>query len=247
MKKEAELDNLFRDWMQAHRQNAESDCFVHENSFRYFAVDGPVDWGEWESTDKQRKILYILREPNWSAVYDSIRSGEDICGESSNGNDDDTLWKKKDDFIVEDFWFRRVVLGEGRGYKGGLIGSRLCAMQNAALSGEADTYDRSWQSLKSAAYMNLSKCGGLSAMGRTGRKRMQNYCGIFASNIKREIELLDPGLIVCCGTYQELMHIVGYDGGAEVIDMPHPSRRCTNQAYLKLFSERTEPHRSSLP
>ncbi len=64
-------------------------------------------------------------------------------------------------------------------------------------------------------YMNLNKRGGY---GHTENKPLRTYVGQYSEYIKRQVEIMDPDIILCCGCYDVFMkELYG--------DERHPGRR----------------------
>lgn len=58
------------------------------------------------------------------------------------------------------------------------------------------------------------------------------YASITGKLLKKELDIIQPKVIVCCGTYNEfLYHVPDFDG--PVIRMPHPGARMRTKAMLE--------------
>ena len=91
-------------------------------------------------------------------------------------------------------------------------------------------------SLKSVAYMNLNKRGGIAkANNKVIRGYLEKY---YEAYIKKEIEIINPKIIaVCCGNHgfvRELKEKLKKDfGGVTVKFYYHPAARKRTEDYLK--------------
>ena len=105
------------------------------------------------------------------------------------------------------------------------------------------------------AYINLNKLGGGSL--ESTFKLCDYYCEIFSPFIKKEIEIIAPNIIVCCGTYHYIKEmLVGSDKkypdkkynntvagfidnkGRKIIKIWHPSYRKSYKNYMAEFIKR---------
>lgn len=109
--------------------------------------------------------------------------------------------------------------------------------------------------LSNVAYVNLKKGNGRSYSTWSDLKR---YAGNDRDFLNEQIEMLDPDVIVCCGTYRVYAELVcdgeippgsqnvpvrNIDNGRIVIDWPHPSRRCSPDSDFFEFKERCKKER----
>ena len=84
------------------------------------------------------------------------------------------------------------------------------------------------------AYTNMNKVRG-------GTQSGDQYWQLANSDIsgeilRKEIEILQPKVIVCCGTYREFIHHVPCFEGI-VVDMPHPGARKRKLDMLALLAQ----------
>lgn len=180
---------------------------------------------------QSKKVLYILREAN---------------GNSSKETDHGR--------VVDEnrFWFKECVES---GTLGNIIFKRIAAMQAII---QADNALEHRYLLQQIAYMNLNKRGGGSSVDW---KVLNRYVIAYKEYIKDEIRMLQPDVIVCCGTYWPLIDNVldlyksngvkQWQSGDErdlridteidghkctIINMYHPSSRMSDVNYLKRFN-----------
>lgn len=209
--------------------------------------DGEYDWSETgiakESftidgvidegiwNQQSKKVLYILREAN---------------GNSSKETDHGR--------VVDEnrFWFKECV---ENGTLGNIIFKRIAKMQAII---QADNALEHRYLLQQIAYMNLNKRGGGSSVDW---KVLNKYVNAYKKYIRDEIRMLQPDVIVCCGTYWPLIDNVldlykpngvkQWQSGDErdlridteidghkctIINMYHPSSRMSDVNYLKRFN-----------
>lgn len=219
----SEITTLFDYWEKVQECDPNYDDQTTGIHISSFTEDGIVDKNKWETTEKGKKVLYILREANGSRSI--------VDGKVDKGN----------------FWFKECI--ENNIGLDNRIFKRIVQMQKIIEVKGNDT-----EVLKQTAFMNINKRGGLSAVDW---KVLNNYAITYKDFIKKEIEIIDPDIIVCCGTYWTLVdQIYGvYDKQQEewkdrwvytyklklnnkdvvVYNMWHPSARKSNEGYTKRF------------
>ncbi len=137
-----------------------------------------------------------------------------------------------DDFKEDYFWLQDVA--NGADHK--ILSRRISIMTNAYFENKFDDTDKNRDNLKKIAYMNINKHGGSS---RTNAKELQAYATDYKEYIKREIELIDPHFIVCCGklVYEIITNILGAKiDNSKVIEVYHPSYFfISDKKYLERF------------
>jgi len=209
------LPELFFWWREAHKLECDDSTAKYREYKDEFAEDGYICENEWNNTDK--KVLYILKEPNWE-------------GYTSNKNKQEN--DKKDDM----FWFRKVVLNKGKldgKTQGGHIGSKLRRLQRAIDKDEYDFNNLNWDVLRKTAYMNLSKRGGGSHLCKDDKERLHKYCEKYKLFIEEEIKILKPTIIVCCGTF-DFIDKAGINLIVKPVKLPHPSRG-SNKGFVEMY------------
>ena len=94
------------------------------------------------------------------------------------------------------------------------IFQRIIAIQNiikARLDGNIKneyTYSDFNEIKKQIAFMNINKRGGSSS---TDFKELNKYAEKYKEFIKREIEIINPDYIICCGSYWQIIdHVYDY-------------------------------------
>lgn len=92
------------------------------------------------------------------------------------------------------------------------------------------------------AYTNMNKVRGGSQSG------MQYWqmatMDISGEILREEIAILQPKIIVCCGTYREFIHHIPHYSGI-VIDMPHPGARKNKLDMLRTLASQLLPKLSN--
>lgn len=133
------------------------------------------------------------------------------------------------------FWLQDVANGADPK----ILSRRILIMTNALFSNDFETVKKdrdSYNILEKIAYMNINKRGGGS---RTNAKELQAYATDYKEYIKREIELIDPHFIVCCGklVYEIITNILGAKiDNSKVIEVYHPSYFfISDKKYLERF------------
>lgn len=84
----------------------------------------------------------------------------------------------------------------------------LAILCNAVLSGKKDASKKGWDVLKNCAYININKRGGHSSCDDNS---LAAYANDYQKYIRKQIELIDPDVIVCCSetAYNLLTKTVG--------------------------------------
>lgn len=130
-----------------------------------------------------------------------------------------------------DFWLKRVYEKEELPR---LFGTRIIAMANAALHNNFESYDKNADILESVAFMNINKRGGAL---RSSDKDLKKYAKSYCDEIKSEIEIISPDIIVCCGDIiRQIIESTVDTNRYKVCTVRHPSYfRISNETYLKEF------------
>ena len=112
-------------------------------------------------------------------------------------------------------------------------------MTNAYYDNNFSCVNKSLDNLQKIAYMNINKSGGSS---RTNTTKLWEYANYHKDYILKEIELIDPNLIVCCGklVYEIITDILGTKiNDHKVIEVYHPSYyRISDKEYLQRFNDK---------
>lgn len=210
MKKLKNMSELFDNWKyaQEHSEVAIECMNKRKISVKSFCIDGYIDERSWEKGDK---ILFVLREAN-GAHATEMDGGNIIVG---NGKD-------------ESFWIKNEIMSQN----GKHMPVMLKKLENVCLcfqgSGKSQ-HKESGTLLKQTAFMNINKMGGYSSVHWPTLKK---YAEQFKDYIKREIDIIDPKIIVCCGTKWLLKEKVYSEeewetlaSKCKIYDLSHPARR----------------------
>ncbi|MCI6165330.1 MAG: hypothetical protein MR675_09145 [Lachnospira sp.] len=175
------LEDLFNVWQA--EQAKEKEYKNTKVDIKSFSRDGFVDEKMWKSQIlNEKRVLYIAREAN--------ATGQRFV---DNGRfylrDEESARKKK-------------------------IFQRIIAMQNiinARLDGNVKneyTYSDFNETKKQIAFMNINKRGGSSF---TNFEELNNYAEEYKEFIKKEIYIINPDYIICCGSYWQIVdHVYDY-------------------------------------
>ena len=165
------IEELFELWQKAHREESERDYFGTNIPKGAFLPDGIIDYDKYKKSNI--KVLLIAKEANWYLK--------------------DKEYDEKMGFDM--FWHREVAFGNGNVHET-QFSKRLSMLANAVIKNDYKTVNKSHEALKSVAVMNLNKRGGYAyCVWDT----LNTYVKKYRCFIKREIELLNPDIIVCCG------------------------------------------------
>lgn len=200
------LGELFSCWAEEERNEPDEEyAEYHKRNDvpkNNFCIDGFIDKESYDSAKK--KVLFIAKEshigPNVEIPY----------SESEN----------------KEFWASREVR------KAKQEGAKL---KNTFLKGMAMLYndylcdrdpqntapDKSTDNLSDVAFMNLNKRGGyVYCVWKT----LCTYVEKYAVYIRKEIEIIDPDLVVCCGQgVRDLVDRFELAKGRKVVTAYHPS------------------------
>lgn len=197
----AELEKLFDEWRKRHISEDYSNDKISKNkiSKNNFIPDGIIDEASYMQSPK--KILFIAKEA--------------ACLKEEN-----TIEKNFETAQNDGFWCRRVVLGEEGGTR---FSSGLALLANAILNENFETPEKDISALRYVAFMNINKRGGFTSCQTD---RLDTYVEKYKDLIDREIKIISPDIIVCCG-----MGVRGRLSGVDsckslpVLEVYHPSAR----------------------
>lgn len=197
----AELEKLFDEWRKRHISEDYSNDKISKNkiSKNNFIPDGIIDEASYMQSPK--KILFIAKEA--------------ACLKKGN-----TIEKNFETAQNDGFWCRRVVLGEEE--RGTRFFSGLALLANAILNENFETPEKDISALRYVAFMNINKRGGFTEC----ETDLDAYVEKYKDLIDREIKIISPDIIVCCG-----MGVRGCLSGVDsckslpVLEVYHPSAR----------------------
>ena len=202
----AELEKLFDEWRKRHISEDYSNDKISKNkisknkiSKNNFIPDGIIDEASYMQSPK--KILFIAKE---AACLDKKKKTAEENFEAAQ---------------KDGFWCRRVVL-EGEG--GTRFASGLALLANAILNENFETPEKDISALRYVAFMNINKRGGFTEC----KTKLSDYAKNYKDLIDREIKIISPDIIVCCG-----MGVRGCLSGVDsckslpVLEVYHPSAR----------------------
>lgn len=190
----AELEKLFVEWRKRHISEDYSNNEISKNNF---IPDGIID--EASYMQSPTKILFIAKE---AACLKKTKTAE----------------KNFETAQKDGFWCRRVVLGEEGGTR---FSSGLALLANAILNENFETPEKDISALRYVAFMNINKRGGFT---ECKTKLLRDYAQNYKDLIDREIKIISPDIIVCCG-----MGVRGRLSGVDsckslpVLEVYHPS------------------------
>ena len=172
------INELFKIWKQQHA----NDENIHKNmpKTQYpeaFIRDGIPYPQEYFSQPKEKRVLFVLKESN-TTKSDEQSSATDFSLDS------DAL-----------DWYRQIVDGtkDTTPFLRTKLAQAFIAITNTDFHGR-EVSER--EAIKRIAVINLNKRGGV---GRAHGNKIINYTKDYNNYIKKQIELIDPKYIVCCG------------------------------------------------
>lgn len=192
----AELDELFEEWRERH----EAENYDGENiSKSNFIPDGIIDEASYMQSPK--KILFIAKEA--------------ACLKKGN-----TIEKNFENAQNDGFWCRRVAFGDAKAKKG-RFSPGLALLANAILNENFETPEKDISALRYVAFMNINKRGGF-----TSCPGLDAYVKKYKDLIDREIRIISPDIIVCCGIgVRDCLSGVDFCKSLPVLEVYHPSAR----------------------
>lgn len=174
------LDELFIAWKEFQTNDGLYNVFnkyCKNIAPTAFAGDGIVDNVIFQKTGY--KVLYILNESNADAYVD-ITS-------------DQSKWSFDSNF--------RDFAKSGEKWKPSYLLTKICEMQRIILQNELGVKINIQQSALAFAVMNLNKRGGGKQIsGSYLKEYFKPYVEKHTDFIKKEVEIINPDLIVWCGT-----------------------------------------------
>lgn len=207
--KTEELNELFEEWIENQKDKIEKGKKLH----KFFAKDGIICEEEYRKSGT--RILFILKEPNIM---------KDLIDE--NYDDDQRIFyndffnnKFYDEINIEDGNRELKAIRNDTLIKRGILEvkeneneknyyypfdnipvkqkEKIARMAEYIINRKiTDNYDDLKNALKQVAFMNLNKSGGYAD---SDKNYFLSYCEKFSSNICKEIEIIDPQIIVLIG------------------------------------------------
>ena len=163
-----------------------------------FIPDGIIDEASYMQSPK--KILFIAKEA--------------ACLKEGN-----TIEENFEAAQNDGFWCRRVVLGEEGGTS---FSSGLALLANAILNENFETPEKDISALRYVAFMNINKRGGFTEC----ETDLDGYAKNYKDLIDREIRIISPDIIVCCGMgVRDCLSEVDACKSLPVLEVYHPSAR----------------------
>lgn len=180
------------------KRHISEDYSNNEISKNNFIPDGIID--EASYMQSPTKILFIAKEA--------------ACLKKGN-----TIEKNFEIAQNDGFWCRRVVLGEEK--RGTGFSSGLALLANAILNENFETPEKDISALRYVAFMNINKRGGF-----TSCPGLDAYVKKYKDLIDREIRIISPDIIVCCGIgVRDYLSGVDFCKSLPVLEVYHPSAR----------------------
>lgn len=219
-----EIENLFAEWQAM--QQKESNYEASEIAKDSFTYDGVIDPPEYAK--QVTKYLFISKESNIKNKKEQrpFRADGDI------------------------FWLRDVCFQK---QKPKTFSKRLAMLANAIYSLDFERVNKCHDILNKVAFMNLNKRGGLSeskpktntdkSKGKTNTHKSkgktipeyEKYTIKYAGFIKREIDMIEPDIIICCGSgLRDLLGKIGICSPRyTIIEVYHPSYPRSDKYHLE--------------
>ena len=202
-----DLDELFRCWRKAHCDESEEEYKKYGDKLvrkESFTIDGFIDERAfWEC---EKRILLIAKESNECGK----RPPENSATKCASGNS---------------FWMRNMLKdGKTNRFINGL--AVLC---NGLINPESEEPCANTDVLNNAAFMNINKRAGFS---RSNPVTISGYFCNYKEYIRREIQLIDPTYIICCGKGIKGLVEKVFDKQDIIFESIHPSMRFLSRKVL---------------
>ena len=112
-----------------------------------------------------------------------------------------------------------MVLGEEK--RGTSFSSGLALLANAILNENFETPEKDISALRYVAFMNINKRGGFT---ECKTKLLRDYAQNYKDLIDREIKIISPDIIVCCGSgVRTCLSNIDSCKSVPVLEVYHPS------------------------
>lgn len=196
----AELEKLFDEWRKRHISEDYSNDKISKNkiSKNNFIPDGIIDEASYMQSPK--KILFIAKEAACLKKGNTIEENFEIA--QNDG-----------------FWCRRVAFGDAKAKKG-RFSPGLALLANAILNENFETPEKDISALRYVAFMNINKRGGFTEC----ETDLAAYVKKYKDLIDREIRIISPDIIVCCGSgVRSCLSDIDSCKSVPVLEVYHPS------------------------
>lgn len=163
-------EELFALWQEAHCIEQDTNYLSSNIPKDVFLPDGIIESNKFQNSSQ--KILFIAKEANWFQSDAELSPNEPV----------ETM-----------FWHREVAFGNVDKTQ---FSYRLAMLANAIMTSDYTVIDKSHEVLQSVAVINLNKRGGYAyCVWDT----LNTYVKTYQDFIRRQIDMIQPDLIVCCG------------------------------------------------
>lgn len=204
------IPELLEIWKQTHKTEMDTDYISGTVPKTAFLPDGIIN--EELYAERKEKVLFVGKEAYWFAP--------DGSAEENNKYAENVM-----------FWHREVAMGTGNASET-MFSKRLSLLANAIFSDDYTTINKSHVALRSTAVINLNKRGGFSyCVWDT----LEGYVSRYRDFISKEIELIAPTMIICCGNGVRwlLDKYITVPKKAKLVTVSHPSYfALSDSAYL---------------
>ena len=202
------IKKLFSDWKNQHLSESNNEYEKYQNKSKSnripkgaFIPDGIIDATQFS----QKKalgcsVLFIAKEANW------------YSDNNTEAEDSSTLQEQP-------FWHKEVAFGETAET---MFSKRLSLLINAYYNDNYALVNKDHKNLQSCAVINLNKRGGFSDCCW---ETLEGYVSRYHENIEKEISIINPDLIICCGNSVKwlLDKYVQIDRNIKIATVYHPS------------------------
>ena len=172
------INELFKIWKQQHVNDENIQKNMPKTQYpEAFIRDGISYPQEYFSQPHEKRVLFVLKESNTS-------KSDEQSNATGFSLDSDAL-----------DWYRRIVEGvkDTTPFLCTKLAQAFIAITNTDFPGRESLEQ---EAIKRIAVINLNKRGGV---GRAVDNKIINYTKDYSNFIKKQIELIDPKYIVCCG------------------------------------------------
>lgn len=211
------IDDLFAEWQEQHQLEKDEEYLKYKGGHvpkDAFLPDGIIEEKQFEEKKNNgSSVLFIAKEAYWYTEEES----EEKCRESLNN---------------PVFWHREVSFGR---VPETMFSKRLSMLINSYYSQNYQMINKEHFNLQSCAVMNLNKRGGFAYCKW---ETLEGYVSTYCKYIEKEISLIKPDLIICCGSSVKWLieKYIDIDENIKIVSVSHPSYfALSDTEYLNQF------------
>lgn len=183
MNKTEQLNELFQEWKQKVK--------ISENKYNkdVFIKDGIIDLDTFEN--QRKKVLFISNEANIEGHQETNDAKAEGCQKSDVDYDNRVEFQEYKTKKIDSYYNSRTKKEE---MSKGRMRERVCCLYQVIIN-DFSNKNTPYELAGDFAFMNLNKTGGKAHID----DRIIKFCCEFNEQIKKEIDIINPDLIVWLG------------------------------------------------